>query len=87
LGAAGACAAMARYFFNIFNDATLIDDEGLELADLAAARAMALETARELVCESVHQGHLNLDHRIEIHDGGTEPVLVVTFRDAFTIEG
>jgi hypothetical protein len=62
------------------------DDEGLDLPDLDAAREQALESARELVCDAVHKGYLNLDHRIEIEDekGGR---VTLTFRDAFTVTG
>jgi hypothetical protein len=76
---------MPRYYFNIYNHEVTLDDEGRELPDLGAARELALESARELVCESVHQGHLNLDHRIEVTDESGESVIVLTFREAFTI--
>ena len=77
---------MPHYYFHVFNDVTAIDEEGRELPDADAAREYALEAARALVCESVHQGHLNLDHRIEIEDetGARTPL---TFREAFTIQG
>ena len=78
---------MPRYFFHLFNDETTIDDEGRELADVAAARAVALDSCRELVCESVKKGHLNLDHRIEITDDKNARLMTVTFREAFTLEG
>jgi hypothetical protein len=63
-----------------------MDEEGLDLPDLEAAREMALDSARELVCESVHQGHLNLDHRLEVVDDDGETLIVLTFREAFTIQ-
>ena len=36
---------MARYFFNVIDGKFLADDVGAELPDLAAARAMAIQTA------------------------------------------
>ena len=36
---------MARYFFNVIDGKFLVDDVGAELPDLAAVRAMAIETA------------------------------------------
>lgn len=78
---------MPRYFFHVFNDVITLDKEGAELADLAAAREYAVESARALVCESVKHGHLNLDHRIEIADEADARKMTVTFREAFTIEG
>jgi hypothetical protein len=78
---------MPRYYFHVFNDAVAMDDEGVDLPDLDAAREQALESARELVCDAVHKGHLNLEHRIEIEDEKGERVLTLTFRDAFTVTG
>jgi hypothetical protein len=63
-----------------------MDEEGLELPDLEAAREIALDAARDLVCESVHEGHLNLDHRVEVEDEKGEKLIVLTFREAFTIQ-
>lgn len=77
---------MPRFYFHIYNHETTIDEEGQELPDLDAVREIALDSARDLVCESVHQGHLNLDHRIEVTDESAETVLVLTFREAFTID-
>jgi hypothetical protein len=78
---------MPRFFFHVFNDEITIDEEGRELPDLAAARAWAVEDARSLVCESVRNGHLNLEHRIEIADETGAPRMTVTFREAFALEG
>jgi hypothetical protein len=78
---------MPRYFFHVFNDEITLDEEGVEVADLEAARAFAIESARSLVCDSVKHGHLNLDHRIEIADESDARKMTVTFREAFTIQG
>jgi hypothetical protein len=78
---------MPRFYFHLYNDVVVMDEEGTELADAAAAREHAIEEARVMVCESVKEGHLNLDHRIEVTEDGGGPVATVTFRDAFTIEG
>jgi hypothetical protein len=78
---------MPRYFFHVFNDEITIDEEGAELADLDAAREFAIESLRSLACDSVKQGHLNLDHRIEIADETDARRMTVTFREAFTIVG
>jgi hypothetical protein len=78
---------MPRFYFHVFNDEIALDEEGTELVDLAAAREHAVEGARSLVCESIHHGHLNLDHRIEITDEKNARLMTVTFREAFTLEG
>ena len=76
---------MPRYFFHIYDHDITMDEDGRDLPDLAAARELALDSARDLVCESIHRGHLNLDHRIEVQDQQGETVIVLTFREAFTI--
>ena len=78
---------MPRYYFHVFNDVVAIDEEGIELPDLDAAREQAMDSARELVCESIHKGHLNLDHRIEVEDEQRNKVLSISYRDAFTLTG
>ena len=78
---------MPRYFFHIFNDEVSVDEEGVVLPDLAAARETAMDGCRDLVCESVRRGHLDLDHRIDVADEKGEVLLKVTFREAFTIQG
>jgi hypothetical protein len=62
-----------------------MDEEGQELPHIVAARELALGSARDLVCDSVHLGHLNLDHRIEVEDEQGETLIVLTFCEAFTI--
>jgi uncharacterized protein DUF6894 len=78
---------MPRFYFHVFNDVVAMDEEGAELPDLEAAREQALEAARELVCESIHHGHLNLDHRIEVAGEGGEKLMTISYRDAFTLTG
>jgi hypothetical protein len=78
---------MPRYYFHVFNDVPAIDEEGMDLPDLDAAREQAMDSARELVCEAIHQGHLNLDHRIEVEDSRHAKVLSISYRDAFTLTG
>jgi hypothetical protein len=43
---------MPRYFFNVKDGETVIDDEGVELADLSAARREAVETAGRMFADS-----------------------------------
>jgi uncharacterized protein YggE len=75
-----------HYYFHLFDDLDVLDEEGLDLADDIAARVHAVEEARTMACEAVQKGYLNLGHRIEIEDesGGRTPV---TFRSAFIVEG
>jgi hypothetical protein len=76
-----------RYFFHLYNDEISLDEEGLELADLDAARASAIDAARDLACGSIQRGRINLEDHIDVHDESGEKVLTISYRQAFTILG
>lgn len=78
---------MQRFFFHIYNDVDTPDDEGLELADVAAAIERGRAEVRVLAAESVRQcGHLVLSHRIEIVDEHEVTVATIRFGDVIAIE-
>jgi hypothetical protein len=80
-------AAMPRYFFHLYNDETVMDEEGRMLPDLSAARANAIGEAREMMLETVAEGRINLSHRIDIADEAGAVVGTVSFGEAVTVEG
>jgi hypothetical protein len=67
---------MPRYFFHLHNDIDALDEEGVELVDLDAARARAR-----------HSVHLVLDHHIDIADESGAILETVRFGDVVTVEG
>jgi hypothetical protein len=75
-----------RFFFHLYDDTIVGDDEGRMLAGPEAALAAALKGARALICEEVKHGRLNLAHRIEVEDETGEQVLVLSFGDAFEFD-
>jgi hypothetical protein len=75
-----------RFFFHVFDDAEMLDDEGLELADAEAARGAALAGARSMICDQIKNGRLILHHRVEVEDAAGAPVLRLAFGDAIQIE-
>ena len=77
---------MPRFYFHLLNDAPAMDEEGIELADLGAARQVALEAARELIAYEVMKGRISLKARIEVEDEGHRPVLTLPFRSAVAVE-
>ena len=79
--------AMPRYFFHLQNDEWVEDREGLELPGPEAAADQALEEARAMVCASIKNGELNLDHYIEVADTTGETLFRLTYREAFEIKG
>ena len=76
---------MPRFYFHVFNDETSLDDEGLELPDLEAARAHAVEGARSLMSDLVWRGRIVLSHHIAIQNEQGELLLDVRFGDAVEI--
>ena len=76
---------MPRYFFHLYNHIVCTDEEGAELPDLEAARARAIESARETMSHDVKKGELCLSHRIEVEDELDEQVLTLRFGDAVRI--
>ena len=77
---------MPRYFFHLYDDMVVMDEEGSEHADLDAARAAAIANAREMACAEVLDGHLNITHRIEVADEAGAVQLTVRFEDVVRLE-
>ena len=75
-----------RYYFNMFDDRVTIDDEGLELPDIAAARAEALRGARSLIASQAAEGRICLNCRIEVEDENRRPVLTLPFTAAVEVD-
>jgi hypothetical protein len=76
-----------RYFFHIFDDLDVSDDEGSQFADLKTARVFGVQNARALMCEALRvEGRINLNHRIDIEDEQGRVVGRVHFADAVTIK-
>jgi hypothetical protein len=74
-----------RYFFNLHNDIDTQDEEGVELASPAEARAHAVAEARVMAADSVSKGHLNLAHYIQVFDDGRQALFRVTFGEAVDV--
>jgi hypothetical protein len=76
---------MERYYFHLFNDITCIDEEGLVLPNDAVAVQKGATIAREMAAESVRQGHLVLDHRVEVANEHGDAVGVIHFKDVVQV--
>lgn len=77
---------MPRYYFHLFNDETIRDAEGVICTNAAEALQSAAGMARGMAAESVREGRLVLDHRIEVTDASGETIGIVRFRDVVQIE-
>lgn len=75
------------YYFHLYNDIDVPDEEGKELADLQAAREWALCQVRALIGEMAKtEGRVVLRHRIDIEDGAGRVLDSVRFGDALDVE-
>lgn len=77
---------MPRYFFHVYDDVIVHDDEGAELPNGEAARLNAIRAARDIIAEQVRHGHFVLSHWIDVVDEQGEAVLTITFGDAVDIK-
>ena len=77
---------LARYFFHLRHRSDqLLDREGVELVGVAAARAAALNAARDTLSHDMRSGALDLRYRIDVEDEAGAEVYSIALRDAFTI--
>lgn len=79
---------MQRYYFNLNECGTATtDEEGIELASIADARARAIEQARAIMCAEVQEGRLCLGCNIEVRDARGHVAINVPFKEAITVSG
>jgi hypothetical protein len=77
---------MPRFYFHLYNDTDVSDQDGVELPDLEAARAHAMTMARFEVSEAAKRdGRIILSHRIDVEDGDAAVLASVHFRDAVQV--
>ena len=78
---------MARFYFHLRSGGNIAkDDEGSELADLAAARKEALATAREIVADAVKSGKNGTPDCMIIADDHGSELMTVPMKDALPDE-
>jgi hypothetical protein len=73
---------MARYYFHLYDDVVTIDDEGMDLPNIIAARDTAIAMIRGLICGDVQNGRLDLRHRLEVSGQDEERLLTVRYGEA-----
>lgn len=77
---------MPRYFFNACNgEGFVLDEEGVELADLPAARKFAIDNARSMMAGDVQDGRLDLSSFIEVEDESRELLFTLSFAEAVDV--
>jgi hypothetical protein len=77
---------MALFFLHLHNGSGFLpDEEGRDLADLAAARREAVRSIRSLLAEEVRRGRVDLRGRVEIAGAGGEILANVVFSEAVEV--
>ena len=78
---------MPRFYFHLYDNLDVLDDEGIELPDLEAARSHAVRCARVTFAETAKdEGRVVLHHRIDITDEEGAVLEAVRFGDAVRVE-
>jgi hypothetical protein len=75
-----------RFHLNLYNDVISLDEEGVDLPDLEAARDAAIVNIRDVMRDELVKGHITLGHRVEIVNERGRILATVFFRDAVTVE-
>jgi len=74
-----------KFFFHLHTSVVALDAGGLELPTSEAATNEAVKIAREVASAEVREGHLGLNHRVEVEDTYGAEVATVHFKDAIDI--
>ena len=79
---------MPRWYLHVHDGKdAILDPEGSELPDVAAAHEEALAAAREMVADGLRGGKNRAGWRFEIFDQDGAPVLMVPFSEAIRESG
>ena len=79
-------AVMPLYFLHVCDSNGFAeDDEGHELADLAAARRAAVAGLRDIMAGDLQSGYLNTACFVEIEDEQHDLLATISFADAVRI--
>lgn len=76
---------LTRFYFHLQRETLVEDPEGSDLPDLAAARAFALDAARDLWAEAVTSGSDLCTHGFRITNAGGDCLAVVSFSEALPV--
>lgn len=78
-------SVMPRFYFHLYNNVIVRDEEGRELPDAETARAEAIKAAQEMICEEAKKGQVKLSHRIEVEDELGLPYFTIRYRDVVEV--
>jgi hypothetical protein len=77
---------MSRYYLHLRDGSSeLLDAEGAEFADMAALKTVVTASARELMCEGIRDGVLDLRLRIDAENDRGAVLYTLPFSQAALI--
>lgn len=77
---------MPLFFLNVYNRTGWSrDEEGMELPDLEAARAQAVDGIRSILQDEVAHGGIDFEGRVEVLDEAGNLLATITYRDAVAL--
>lgn len=77
---------MSRYYFNLYNDEVVIDEEGIELPDDDAARNWARDEVRYQAAEAIKlHAHLVRSHKIVVCNDAAGEIATIAFGDVVAV--
>ena len=76
---------MPRFYFHLYCEFSVRDEEGRELVDPETAREAAKEDIRSIVSDAAKHGEIDMRGRVEIADAQGTVVETVSFTDAVKV--
>jgi hypothetical protein len=77
---------MPQFHLNVFNDIDAVDEEGIDRANLEAAKSEAIVGARDMIANLIRYGKpVHRTHRIEITDKSGNLLHTVRFGDVIDL--
>lgn len=70
---------MPRFFFHVYDDQSLLDDEGTELADIYVAQGQAIRMSGEIIRDLRGQFWNSGEWRLEVTDARGTTLFIVRF--------
>jgi hypothetical protein len=76
--------AMSRYHFNVYDSATTIDPEGMQLPDIRAARHEGFMRAAAMIMQEADKSTLDYGWCMEITDGRGMVLIRLDFSESYS---
>ena len=85
-GATFVLLLMRRFYFHLFDDENVWDQEGVELPDDAEAIRRGTAAAREMAAQGAREGRIVLGHRIVVCAENNRSIATIHFGDVIEIQ-